>query len=79
MAEFKIGNCVITVVLGGITKTQAAAIVNPANSRLIMGGGVAGAIKRLEAQQSRRKPFRGPRSESARQLRLMQENSLHDM
>ena len=47
MAEFKIGNCVIAVVLGDITKTQAAAIVNPANSRLIMGGGVAGAIKRV--------------------------------
>ena len=47
MREFKIENCVISVVLGDITQTQADAIVNPANSRLMMGGGVAGAIKRI--------------------------------
>ncbi len=47
MTEFKIKNCVISVVLGDITQTQADAIVNPANSRLMMGGGVAGAIKRI--------------------------------
>jgi O-acetyl-ADP-ribose deacetylase (regulator of RNase III) len=47
MTEFKIKNCVISVVQGDITQMQADAIVNPANSRLIMGGGVAGAIKRI--------------------------------
>ena len=46
MAEFKIGDCLITVVPGDITQCHAEAIVNPANSRLIMGGGVAGAIMR---------------------------------
>ena len=47
MTEFKIENCAISVILGDITQTQADAIVNPANSRLMMGGGVAGAIKRI--------------------------------
>ena len=47
MTEFKIRNCVVSVILGDITQTQTDAIVNPANSRLVMGGGVAGAIKRI--------------------------------
>lgn len=37
----------ITVTMGDITQQQTEAIVNPANSQLIMGGGVAGAIKRV--------------------------------
>ena len=36
----------ITVKKGDITELDVDAIVNPANSLLIMGGGVAGAIKR---------------------------------
>jgi len=36
----------IIVVQGDITEIDCEAIVNPANSLLIMGGGVAGAIKR---------------------------------
>jgi O-acetyl-ADP-ribose deacetylase (regulator of RNase III) len=36
----------ITVATGDITKLEADAIVNPANSQLIMGGGVAGALLR---------------------------------
>jgi O-acetyl-ADP-ribose deacetylase (regulator of RNase III) len=36
----------VTVVAGDITKLEVDAIVNPANSRLMMGGGVAGAILR---------------------------------
>jgi len=37
---------VIKVIKGDITEVEADAIVNPANSLMIMGGGVAGAIKR---------------------------------
>lgn len=47
MVEFKLDDCVIAVERGDITQVQADAIVNPANSRMIMGGGVAGAIKRI--------------------------------
>ena len=50
MTEFKIRNCVVSVILGDITQTQTDAIVNPANSRLVMGGGVAGPIKRIGGQ-----------------------------
>ncbi len=41
----------ITVIVGDITKLEVDAIVNPANSQLIMGGGVAGAILRAGGQQ----------------------------
>ncbi len=36
----------VKVVRGDITELKVEAIVNPANSLLVMGGGVAGAIKR---------------------------------
>ncbi len=36
----------IVVVRGDITEIEADAIVNPANVQMIMGGGVAGAIRR---------------------------------
>lgn len=42
----KIKNTEIKVVLGDITELEADAIVNAANNKLIMGGGVAGAIKK---------------------------------
>lgn len=41
----------IIVVTGDITKQEVDAIVNPANSMLIMGGGVAGAIKRVGGKE----------------------------
>ena len=41
----KIKNTEIKVVLGDITELHAEAIVNAANNKLVMGGGVAGAIK----------------------------------
>jgi len=41
-----IGNVIIKVLKGDITEQKVEAIVNAANNRFIMGGGVAGAIKR---------------------------------
>lgn len=46
LCRSKIKNVIIEVVLADITKIKVDAIVNPANSLMIMGGGVAGAIKR---------------------------------
>ena len=41
----------IVVLTGDITKQKVDAIVNPANSLMIMGGGVAGAIKRTGGKE----------------------------
>jgi len=48
----------ITVVTGDITKLEVDAIVNPANSRLVMGGGVAGAILRAGGNQIQKEALR---------------------
>jgi O-acetyl-ADP-ribose deacetylase (regulator of RNase III) len=63
LTDYKIGDRVITVVRGDITQSQAEAIVNPANSRLMMGGRVAGAIRRaggptIEREALQRAPIR---------------------
>ena len=44
----------VEVLKGDITEVSADAIVNPANSLLIMGGGVAGAIKRKGGEEIER-------------------------
>ena len=41
-----VNNVLIKLVKGDITKLEVDALVNPANSLMIMGGGVAGAIRR---------------------------------
>jgi len=45
MDELKIKNSKIKLVKGDITQLDVDAIVNAANAQLIMGGGVAGAIR----------------------------------
>lgn len=46
MPTLEIKQAKITLVEGDITEQQTGAIVNPANSELLLGGGVAGAIRR---------------------------------
>jgi O-acetyl-ADP-ribose deacetylase (regulator of RNase III) len=51
MKELKVGNSLIKLVQGDITEMETDVIVNAANAQLIMGGGVAGAIKRKGGPQ----------------------------
>lgn len=44
--KVNIGNRILELVEGNITELQTDAIVNAANAKLILGGGVAGAIRR---------------------------------
>ena len=46
MNEITIGNSKIKLIQGDITELNTDVIVNAANAQLIMGGGVAGAIRR---------------------------------
>ncbi len=56
-------NVKVKIVSGDITKLKVDAIVNPANTLLYMGGGVAGAIKRaggaeIEAEALKKAPVK---------------------
>lgn len=46
MVQVRIGKTVLELARGDITEQQTEAIVNAANCQLILGGGVAGAIRR---------------------------------
>jgi O-acetyl-ADP-ribose deacetylase (regulator of RNase III) len=46
MKEIKVNNSVIKLVEGDITELDTDVIVNAANAQLILGSGVAGAIRR---------------------------------
>lgn len=47
----KVGRAEIKAVSGDLTKIEADAVCNPANSLMLMGGGVAGAIKRTGGEE----------------------------
>jgi O-acetyl-ADP-ribose deacetylase (regulator of RNase III) len=49
--KVEIGNSVLELVEGDITEMETDAIVNAANAQLILGGGVAGAIRRKGGPQ----------------------------
>ncbi len=51
LCRAEINGVVLEAVMGDITKIAVDAIVNPANSLMIMGGGVAGAIKRAGGEE----------------------------
>lgn len=58
---YRCGDLVIEVCKGDITRVECDAVVNPANSLMIMGGGVAGALRRaagegVEREARRRAP-----------------------
>lgn len=61
VAKYTCDGIEIELWLGDITESECDAVVNPANSLMIMGGGVAGALRRaagseVEAEARRRAP-----------------------
>jgi O-acetyl-ADP-ribose deacetylase (regulator of RNase III) len=61
VAEYRCDGLRIEVWKGDITEAECEAVVNPANSLMIMGGGVAGALRRaagesVEAEARRHAP-----------------------
>lgn len=49
--KVEVGNSILELVEGDITEMETDAIVNAANAQLILGGGVAGAIRRKGGPQ----------------------------
>jgi O-acetyl-ADP-ribose deacetylase (regulator of RNase III) len=63
LKEYRLGRLKFVVMRGDITQVNVDAIVVPANSLLVMGGGVAGAVKRrgggeIEEEAMRRGPIK---------------------
>jgi len=56
--EVKVGDITVKTVLNDITEVRVEAIVNAANSLMVMGGGVAGAIKRKAGEEVEREAIR---------------------
>jgi len=52
------GDRILVVAEGDITRVALDAIVNPANTLMVMGGGVAGAIKRVGGEEIEREAMR---------------------
>ena len=52
--EISINDCKVVPIEGDITEFEGDAIVNAANSLMVMGGGVAGAIKRKGGEEIER-------------------------
>lgn len=55
---FKLGDLVLEVRQGDLTKQIADAICNPANSLMYMGGGAAGALKRAGGEEVEREALK---------------------
>lgn len=55
---FRCGDIVLEVCRGDITRVECDAVVNPANSLMIMGGGVAGALRRAAGEEVEREARR---------------------
>jgi len=46
VCKYKLGDTILKSVIGDITMLEVDAIINPANSYMLMGGGLAGVLKR---------------------------------
>ncbi|MDI6883937.1 MAG: macro domain-containing protein [Hadesarchaea archaeon] len=55
---FRLGDLVVEVKRGDLTKQAADATCNPANSLMYMGGGAAGALKRAGGEEIEREALR---------------------
>jgi O-acetyl-ADP-ribose deacetylase (regulator of RNase III) len=54
----RLGKLEVEARVGDLTKLQVDAVVNPANSLLVMGGGAAGALKRAGGEEIEREARR---------------------